>query len=59
MVDMTQHYRVQRLLVEAAQYRVLHQIHESDPNVSPKTAALLRDCFRICRDDAEALRDTW
>jgi hypothetical protein len=59
MVDMTQHYRVQRLLVEAAQYRVLHQIYESDPSVGPRTAALLRGCFRIYRDDAEALRDAW
>jgi hypothetical protein len=59
MVDMTQQYRLQRLVMEAAQYRVLHQIYRSDPGVSPKTAALLRDCFSSYRDDAEALRDTW
>jgi hypothetical protein len=59
MDDKTQHYRVQRILVEAARYQVLHQIYKSDPSVGPKTAALLRDCFRVYRDDAEELRGAW
>jgi hypothetical protein len=59
MVDKTQEFRVHRLLVEASQFRVLHQIYESDPSVGPKTAALLRDCFRTYRDDAEDLREAW
>jgi hypothetical protein len=57
MNDITQHYRFQRILVEAAQFRVLHQIYEADPNVSPGTAALLRDCFRAYRDDPAALHE--
>jgi hypothetical protein len=55
MNDVTQ-YRLHRLVTEAAQYRVLRQIYENDPNVGPRTAALLRDCFRTDRDDAAFLR---
>jgi hypothetical protein len=53
--DITQHYRYQRILVEAAQYRVLRQIFESDPKVSSVTAELLAKCFRSYRDDAAFL----
>ena len=56
MSDITQSFRFQRILVEAAQYRTLYELYKSDPNVGPGTATLLRDCFRADRDDARALR---
>jgi hypothetical protein len=57
MNDITQYYRFQRILVEAAQFRVLHQIYESDPSVGPGTAALLRNCFRTYQDDPAVLHE--
>ena len=49
--DLTSNYRFQRIIAEAAEYRVLEQIYRSDPNVGPKTAALIRECFRAARND--------
>jgi hypothetical protein len=49
--DFTSGYRFQRILVEAAEYRMLRQIYESDPQIKPKTAHLLRDCFAAARRD--------
>jgi hypothetical protein len=54
--DLTSNYRFQRIIAEAAEYRVLQQIYRSDPKVGPKTAALLRECFRASRDDPADLR---
>jgi hypothetical protein len=54
--DLTSNYRFQRIIAEAAEYRVLEQIYRSDPNVGPKTAALIRECFRAARDDPAELR---
>jgi hypothetical protein len=56
MSDVTQSWRLQRILVEAAAYRTLRSVYESDPTVGRKTAATLRECFRAHRDDAAALR---
>jgi hypothetical protein len=55
MNDITKHYRYQRLLVEAAQYRTLRQIFRSDPQLGAKTAAILREVFNADQDDAEYL----
>jgi hypothetical protein len=54
--DITQHWRFQQLLLEAAQYQCLRQIFESDPKIGPATAELLARCFRGYRDDAAILR---
>jgi hypothetical protein len=56
MNDITEHYRVQQILIEAAQFRTLRAIYAADPNISPRTASLLRDCFRMYRDDPADLR---
>jgi len=53
---LTSNSRFQRIIAEAAEYRVLQQIYRSDPKVGPKTAALLRECFRAARDDPAELR---
>jgi hypothetical protein len=57
MADITEHFRVQQILVEAAQYRTLRAIYASDPNVGPGTASLLRQCFAMHRDDAGDLHE--
>lgn len=57
MNDLTKNYRFQRILIEAAEYRLLRQVYESDPRITPKTAKLLRECFAAARrDDPDALR---
>jgi hypothetical protein len=56
MNDVTKHYRFQRILVEAAQYRTILQVLKTDPDVTPKTAALLRDVLAADRDDAASLK---
>ena len=54
--DFTRNYRFQRILVEAAEYRSLRQVYESDPKITPPTAKLLRECFAATRrDDPGAL----
>jgi hypothetical protein len=55
MNDITQNYRFQRILVEAAQYRTLRQLFRADPQVGPSTVKTLRDIFATERDDAEYL----
>jgi hypothetical protein len=55
MNDITQNYRFQRILVEAAQYRTLRQIFRADPQVGPNTVKTLREIFAVERDDAEYL----
>jgi hypothetical protein len=35
MTDLTKHYRYQRILIEAAQYRTLRQVLKADPEVTP------------------------
>jgi hypothetical protein len=45
-----------RILVEAALYRTVREIYNSDPGVGPHTATLLGDCFRSDRDDAALLQ---
>jgi hypothetical protein len=57
MTDITNTHTFRRMLAQAAEYRVLQQIYRSDPQVGPKTAALLRECFRASRDDVAELRD--
>jgi hypothetical protein len=56
MADITQSWRFSRILTESAQYRLLRSIYERDPAVGPRTAATLRACFAVYRDDASALR---
>jgi hypothetical protein len=57
MIDPTQTFRLSRLLAEASQYRTLRSIYERDPQVGPRTAATLRECFRTYRDDAAVLHE--
>ena len=51
MNDITKHYRFQRILVEAAQYRSLCQVYRADPQVGSDTAAIMRDILAADRDD--------
>jgi hypothetical protein len=51
MNDLTKHYRFQRILVEAAQYRSLRQVFKADPEVNSQTAAIMRDILAADRDD--------
>jgi hypothetical protein len=51
MNDITKHYRFQRILFEAAQYRSLRQVFKADPEVNLKTAAIMRDILAADRDD--------
>jgi hypothetical protein len=51
MNDITKHYRFQRILVEAAQYRSLRQVFKADPEVNSQTAGIMRDIFAADRDD--------
>ena len=54
--DFTRNYRFQRILVEAAEYTGCLAKFESDPQIRPRTAKLLRECFaETCRDDPGAL----
>jgi hypothetical protein len=55
MTDITETWRFSQILVDAAQYRLLRSIYETDPSVGPRTAATLRMCFASHRDDAGAL----
>jgi hypothetical protein len=57
MNDITKHYRFQRILVEAAQYRSLRQIFKADPDVNSKTAAIMRDILAADRDDFAFVKD--
>jgi hypothetical protein len=56
MNDLTSNSRFQRIIAEAAEYRILQQIYRADPKIGPKTAALIRECFRAARDDPADLR---
>ena len=38
--------RLQRIVAEAAQYRTLREVVKSDPQITPHTAALLREVFQ-------------
>jgi hypothetical protein len=51
MNDITKHYRFQRILVEAAQYRSLRQVFKADPGVGSQTACIMRDILAADRDD--------
>jgi hypothetical protein len=51
MNDLPKHYRFQRIMFEAAQYRMLREIFKADPEIDLKTASLLRDIFASDRDD--------
>lgn len=57
MNDITKHYRFQRILVEAAQYRSLRQVFKADPDVNSKTAAIMRDILAADRDDFAFVKD--
>jgi hypothetical protein len=57
MTDLTKHYRYQRILIEAAQYRTLRQIFKADPEVTPQTAAMLRNILTSDRDDAAFMNE--
>jgi hypothetical protein len=57
MNDVSKHYRFQRILIEAAQYRTLRQVFKADPEVTPKTAAIIREVFVADRDDISFLRE--
>jgi hypothetical protein len=56
MVDLTQNHYLQQILVEAAQYRTVRAIYQSDPDLGPNTAAILREVLRADRDDTRTLR---
>lgn len=56
MRDLTQDYRFQRILIEAAQFRTLRAAYRADPS-GPVTTALLRETFSAHRDDPAILRD--
>jgi hypothetical protein len=56
-MDITKHYQFQRILIEAAQYRTLRSILKADPEVSPGTAAILRDILVADRDDAAFMNE--
>jgi hypothetical protein len=51
MGDITLHYRFQRILVEAGLYRSLRAVVKKDPEVSTRTATLIRDIIATDRDD--------
>ena len=51
MNDITKHYRFQRILVEAAQYRCLRQALKADAEVNSQTAAIMRNILAADRDD--------
>jgi hypothetical protein len=53
--DFTRSCGFQRLLVEAAQFRLLRSVYESDPQIKPGTSALLRECFAAARRDDPGL----
>jgi hypothetical protein len=57
MNDITKHYRFQRILVEAAQYRAMRQVFRADPDVNLKTAAMMRDILAADRDDFAFVRE--
>ena len=57
MTDLTKHYRYQRILIEAAQYRTLRQVFKADPEVTPRTAAILRNILVADRDDAAFMNE--
>ena len=56
MRDLTQDYRFQRILIEAAQFRTLRAAYRADPS-GPVTTALFRETFSAHRDDPAILRD--
>ena len=56
MSDITSNSRFQRIIAEAAEYRIFEQIYRNDPSVGPRAAALFRECFRTARDDSAELR---
>ena len=55
MSDFVQNLRLERILVESAQYRTLLALYKSDPGIGPGTVAALKECFRADRDDVSAL----
>jgi hypothetical protein len=57
MNDITKHYRFQRILVEAAQYRSLRQVFKADPEVTSQTAATIRDILAADRDDFAFIKE--
>ena len=57
MNDITKHYRFQRILVEAAQYRSLRQVFKADPEVNSKTAGIMRDILAADRDDFAFIKE--
>ena len=52
MDNIARYDRLQRIVAEAAQYRTLREVVRSDPQITPRTAALLRKVFQADRDDA-------
>jgi hypothetical protein len=57
MNDITKHYRFQRILVEAAQYRSLRQVFKADPEVNSNTAGIMRDILAADRDDFAFIKE--
>ena len=57
MNDITKHYRFQRILVEAAQYRSLRQVFRADPDMNTQTAAIMRHILAADRDDFAFVRE--
>jgi hypothetical protein len=57
MNDITQHFRFQRILVEAANWRTMCALLDSDPDLRPNIAALIREIRKRDCDDPRALRE--
>ena len=51
MSDVTQNLKFGRILVQAAAYRTIRAIYQSDPKLGPSTTAAIRECLRSYRDD--------
>jgi hypothetical protein len=56
MNDITQSYRFQQVLLEAASYRTLRSLYQADPKIGPGTVDLFQRLFRSDRDDAGEFR---
>jgi hypothetical protein len=49
--------RLQRILAEAVQFRTLREVVQSDPQITPHTADVLRRAFGVGSDDAAFINE--
>jgi|HubBroStandDraft_4_1064222.scaffolds.fasta_scaffold1133713_2 hypothetical protein len=57
MDNIARYDRQARIIAEAAQYRTLREVVKSDPQISPRTAALLRRAFNVDNYDAAFINE--